>query len=523
MNGGKLNAIMKPLSILSAAFCFLFLSAFARSSFPAYAESEAAESDCPVIETLHGAVQGICAENGVFEYLGIPYAKAPVGNLRFKAPQECDDWEGILEAAKKAPDPVQAGVSDHPERFSEDCLYLNVYVPGNAGENLPVLIFVPGGSYDSGGSSSYRFEDLTKRTDSIIVSLSYRLNVFGFLNFGGLSENFDDNLGLKDVIAALSWVRNNIAAFGGNPDNVTLSGESAGAGMVTCMMMNAEASEYFDKAFVMSSPYESFYSPERMNELRDSYLEGMGIAPEEVDRLLELDAAELFAGIDSIQGFSTEIGTTLFRPTADGDVISSPALKADLSGFGKPVLIGTTRDEATLFLLAMKDSELLSIINSRISILPSATKEEQDQLFRSYKGFPSKDAAAEIITDLVFAVGAVRYADMLSASSDVYFYRYDTCPVNFMVYGLKACHASDIMMLADIVPQNRGSRNFAAYIRNFLHTGSPNGKGLPKWPVYDTESRNTMLIDLFCRSQENPHRDALARYADLDDLLVKND
>lgn len=208
---------------------------------------------------------------------------------------------------------------------------------------------------------------------------------------------------------------------------------------------------------------------------------------------------------------------------ADGEVISSPALKADLSSVSMPVMIGTTRDEATVFLLGMGDEQIEEILDSEGGIMPGVAREQRDAIFESYEGYPSKDAMTEIVTDLVFDVGAVRYADRLSQTSDVYFYRFDTCPVSFSLYGLKACHACDIMMLADVVQQNLGSHTFASCIKNFVCTGSPNGSGLAQWPEYDAGRRDTMIIGLFSHSEDDPHKDAVLLYQGIEDLVTEPD
>ena len=227
-----------------------------------------------VVHTAFGSVSGI-EDGSVVKFLGIPYAKPPIGELRFREPQLIEPWEGILEATKYAKDPMQRSTKLDTSHYSEDCLYLNVWVPEHKGGELPVMVWIPGGAYSTGGSgavnpdgpSLYECATMARDTGCIIVSVSYRLNVFGFLNLSKYSSRFEDNLGMKDLVTALKWVNQAIRAFDGDVDNITLFGESAGAGAISALMMVEEAAPLFHKAIIQSNCFGSFYTPEEEDDV----------------------------------------------------------------------------------------------------------------------------------------------------------------------------------------------------------------------------------------------------------------
>ena len=176
------------------------------------------------VNTPFGALEGT-EQDGVYRFLGVPFAEKPLGELRFRAPQMVRPWPETRQATGYEKDPMQANLVLGPEHYSEDCLYLNLWVPETTAKKLPVMVWVPGGAFATGGSgavdpegpSIYDCQQLAKDGGCIVVSISYRLNVFGFLNLSQFSSRFDDNIGMRDIIMALRWVQEAIASFGGDP------------------------------------------------------------------------------------------------------------------------------------------------------------------------------------------------------------------------------------------------------------------------------------------------------------------
>ena len=228
------------------------------------------EKECPVLNIEGGQIQGVCAENsGVYVYRGIPYAAPPIGELRWKEPQPVVAWEGVRKCDKFGHPGYQAvhypggyatewGYGDEAP-YSEDCLYLNVWTkaPGNTSSKLPVALWIHGGGYMEGWGSEPEFDGQEWASkDVVLVSINYRLGIFGFMTYPALSEesanHVSGNYGILDQIQSLKWIKNNIAQFGGDPDNVTIFGQSAGAGSVRTLCESPLARGLFHKAIIMS-------------------------------------------------------------------------------------------------------------------------------------------------------------------------------------------------------------------------------------------------------------------------------
>jgi len=312
-----------------------------------------------IIETSYGKVSGI-AKNGCLEFLGIPYAKAPVGDLAFRHPQDPEAWDGILKAEKGGRNSIQGYSSRHYISYTgQDCLYMNICVPEGAGEGLPVLVWIHGGSYATGGTgrisekSDDMVYDLTrfaKETGTILVDFNYRLNLYGFMNLNCLSDRFEMNCGLYDQIKALEFVNKNIAAFGGDPANITLFGQSSGAACILALMTMPEAKHLFAKSIVQSACIDSFWSPEQSERLTRMYLRMLGISKKTPERIMEADRIKVYRANRKIKIRVRAGGevTCVFSPVIDGKTLKDYPAKAVVSS-DKPMLIGTVMHEADLF------------------------------------------------------------------------------------------------------------------------------------------------------------------------------
>jgi len=224
-----------------------------------------------IAKTQYGELQG-SSKNDVIYFKGIPYAQAPVGELRFQAPQKPKEWQGIKDASQvSAAAPQNKGFVAMVEKIGEDCLSLNVVTPAVDDKKRPVMFGIHGGSFTTGAGeqSIYLESTLPKKQDVVLVTINYRLGVLGFVNFGGLTNKqtqYASNIGLRDMIAALEWVKENIENFGGDPDNVTIFGESAGAMGVYCLLVTTLAKGSSHKAMMQSEAANMTTLPQIANQ-----------------------------------------------------------------------------------------------------------------------------------------------------------------------------------------------------------------------------------------------------------------
>lgn len=307
----------------------------------------------PIITSTKGKIAGL-NENGVNKYLGIPFAKPPVGELRFLPPVEKEAWEGVYEAKTLPNSPMQpVRDSKKPSRkltnISEDCLYLNVYAPENAeGRNLPVMYWIYGGGYTVGSSAMplYEGENFVKNNDVILVTANYRVGIFGFMSHPALEKKAEHhtNAGVADAIAGLKWVQNNISEFGGNPNNVTVFGQSAGSSLINILMLSPQAEGLFHAVITQSgSPFnhdEWDIDTKGTEEKCAKYMETVGIKTEE--DLYNAPAEQFLENPD-------DYARAEFCPYVDGYLIPDRLEQLFLKGkfHDVPVILGCTMDEAS--------------------------------------------------------------------------------------------------------------------------------------------------------------------------------
>lgn len=348
------------------------------------------------VRTHYGPVRGI-ERDGCIEYLGIPFAAPPIGDLAFRHPVPPEPWKGTLRADHARCNPIQPRGGEHSAGQSQDCLYLNVFVPnrhdtgsdartgcrdstgdgsmdkdfsvstmplpdGSTGRDdrpLPVMVWIYGGSYSHGGSGmldgdptrlEYDMALFARETGTIVVTFNYRLNLYGFLNLHYLSDRFDPNCGLFDQIAALRFVRDNIAAFGGDPDNVTVFGQSAGAACILALMGMPQAAGLFDKCIIQSACVEHFFAEEESERNTRRFLRILGVRTDRLDDLMGLDPARVRRACrryDAAMLLGGEMRCA-FSPTIDGiTVCEEPKRAAARSTM--PMLIGNVSEEAERF------------------------------------------------------------------------------------------------------------------------------------------------------------------------------
>src|SRR5262245_4742922 len=319
-----------------------------------------------VVRTKAGELRG-ARENGVAVFRGVPYAAPPVGDLRFAPPRPVQPWPGARDARQDGPIAPQARsrlahvMGDFERPQSEDCLTLTVWTPAADAGKRPVQVWIHGGAFGSGAGSLpwYSGERFATNGDVVAVSINYRLGALGFLCLPGVSNG---NLGLLDQVAALRFVRDNIAAFGGDPDNVTVVGQSAGASSIAMLMTMPAARGLFRRAILQSTPFGRMTRKlEDAHRIGRRLLEVLGLKPEEAEKLKSLPFAQLLTAQSEVARLEKKFADALapFWPVIDGDVLPTQvasALKSD-AGADVDVMIGTTREEMAAFYCIDKEIE----------------------------------------------------------------------------------------------------------------------------------------------------------------------
>lgn len=495
--------------------------------------------DAQIAETPSGRLLGEKVR-GVTVFRGVRYALPPVGTRRFRAPVPAPSWHGTREALEFAPVPHQLRISKGlliPEsaiqlnaREDEDCLHLNVYTPGLTGRR-PVLMYVHGGNFVEGAGSQSWTEPaaLARRGDVVVVTVNYRLGPLGwlFLEDVGAHEapSADSNLGLLDQIAALRWIADNIASFGGDPDNVTLFGYSAGAWSISALLACHRDVRLFHKAIVMSGGVRC-HSRIEATELTAQILGELGLRPgsAEIAKLWDLPAEAFSEALERVWDRNGHPFPPI-RPVAGAGPIPTDPLAAIRGGAAAhvPLVVGSTLEEFKL--VATVDPDAARLDPAGLLARFAGELEEQDarriidayREGRQVRGEPSTstDLYWAIRSDHVFSVPGIRVAEaQLGAGSPVYMYQ--VCWAGGDPR-LGACHAVDLALifgtlelegmhvLSGAGPQaQRLSHRIQDAWAAFARTGNPAHAGLPAWPEYDLRHRGTMILDQSCRVVEGP-------------------
>ncbi|WP_124710238.1 carboxylesterase/lipase family protein [Gordonia insulae] len=494
------------------------------------------------VTTADGIVEGARGKRsrrGTISWKGIPFAAPPVAGLRFRDPQPVHPWPGVRDCTRfgKAAIQEKRFTAVAPGRYQpmgEDCLTLNVFAPDRvATAPRPVMVFIHGGAYILGTAATPLYEGslLARSQDVIVVTVQYRFGPFGYLDFGAYSDDdrpFDSNLGLKDQVAALQWVQRNIAAFGGDPDNVTVFGESAGGSAVMSLLSAPAAKGLFARAIaespapelVISRDAARIYADEFLRLLRDPQRRSTAvdpaaepIAPDEARALLaRASAQDILRTGNKLMKFAqhAEVGDPIpFGPVIDGDYLPGSPLEMAASGTTLPVplIIGSNHDEGQLF--------------SRLwNVLPDAEKalvrvnDEQDrkEIAALYDGGDSD--LVQLSADAVFWAPMVAFAEAHGAVAPTYVYRYDFRTRLLAATGLGATHATEMFAVFGAyrtaigaglaVGDWRSTGRVIADVQDrwgaFATAGAP-GAG---WPTYDAESRRVLIIDDPDRVQTDP-------------------
>lgn len=486
-------------------------------------------NDDLVVETGYGPVRGIEVD-GVKAWKGVRYAAAPVGELRFKAPQPPARSSEVADATAFGPACPQPVFPNMPLDLGapqgEDCLRLNVWASSDTrpGDTKPVMVWLHGGAYVLGSSSQTLYDGrrLVSHGDVIVVTVNYRLGVLGFLDlssFDSGGRHFDSNVGLRDALAALQWVRDNIAAFGGDPARVTLFGESAGAGMVTTLLASPAAEGLFARAIAQSSPATSVYDRERAGRVARAFLDRLGITPTESRRLIDIPMAAILAATQQVfdEVPVRNPGTLAFVPIVDGDVLSDYPVKLAQEGRSLPVplIIGTNQHEAALFrlmrspLMPITPSAITSMFNQIAAEQPDLQLPTEEEIGSAYSRLRRRARSLSIATDVGFRMPSVWLAEGHARVAPVYLYRFDYATPLLKLLMVGAAHATELpfvwgnlgapkdptLKLGGTKAAKAVSKRVRTRWINFAAHASPAGPaGAPEWTPYAEDDRSCLVI-----------------------------
>lgn len=462
------------------------------------------ESLTTQVQVKQGRLQGT-AEDGLLVFKGIPFAKPPVGDLRWRAPQPIKKWNGVLQANKFAPGPMQGG--NPPSGKSEDCLYLNVWTPAkSAKEKIPVLVWIYGGGFAAGATSeaTYNGKNLAKK-GVVLVSISYRVGLLGFMAHPELSgenpKNVSGNYGLLDMMAGLQWVKENIAAFGGDPNKVTIFGESAGGIAVSMLCASPLAKGLFNGAISQSG---GSFGPTRLTTYPGENLKPLKVAEKEGVDYMKNAGVTSIEKLRSIEADKLPAGRGW--PIVDGWVIPDDQYKLYEAGKYNdiPVLIGYNSDEGASFTRTKDPKEFISSVETRYG------KFAEDLL----KAYPVGEnsvpkTARDLSRDAAFGWQTWSWARLQAKTgkSKVFFYYFDQHPdhpKDSQYYGFGSYHGQEVAYVFENLDTSNPqisksdleiSNLMCTYWTNFAKYGDPNGKGIPAWPAFNNSDPKLMYFN----------------------------
>jgi para-nitrobenzyl esterase len=488
-----------------------------------------------IVETDKGKVRGAYSK-GLYVFNGIRYAAPPVGALRWMPPGPAAPWQGIFEARDFGPvapqNPRVPGILevpgfDMPEPQSEDCLYLNIRTPGLDAGKRPVMVWLHGGAFTigSGSQPSYRGEVLAARGDVVVVTINYRLGLLGFLNLnvatdGGIPST--GNEGLLDQIAALQWVRDNINAFGGDPGNVTVFGESAGAMSIGCLMAMPKARGLFHKAILESGTGSMARPLNQCAAVAKRFLEITGVNSNDIDGIRSLSVDRILAAQEELT-LMIPGSITPVAPVIDGDILPETAIDAIRKGSASevPTLIGNNLEESKLFNIRHPEQQTIdeaTLVRHLQSLIPAA---EVPRLLNTYR--TARSARGELVTppeilsavqtDIMFHIPAIHVAEAQCRNGQPAYSYIFTWKSPALNGALGACHALEIGFVfgtyedsfcgAGEEVETLSAKMQDAWLR-FARMGNPSCASLGDWPPY-CDKRKTMLLGPECHVVEAPY------------------
>lgn len=483
--------------------------------------------------------------DGVWAFLAVPYARAPVGPLRWRPPMAPEPWSGVRDVDQPGPIAPQviaapgSVLPGDPLHQSEDCLHLSVWTPALDDGARPVMVWIHGGGFTSGsaGNMLYRGDVLARRCDVVVVSVNYRLGALGFLAHPALATDDHDgfgNWGLLDQVAALRWVRSHIAAFGGDPENVTVFGESAGAMGIGALLAMPSARGLSTRVVIQSGP-PYVHSAARAEAAADALVHALGLPALDRADLETRPAAELVAAVNSLQRTTVQPGELPLPllPVVDGVTMPVTPLEAlrDGAATGLDVLVGTNRDEIAFFGLADPAMATLDEEGLRRRLAHSAPACVPDDVIAAYRavrsrrgeGVTARDLWIAAASDLVFRWPSLRFAATVGANGGRAFVYLFTWESPVLDGALGACHALEIPFVfgaigAPAVAAIAGSGQRALDLSDdmqsawtaFARGGDPSNTRTGPWPPWEPMRRPTMVFGPAVGLADAPRDEELA-------------
>jgi para-nitrobenzyl esterase len=488
------------------------------------------------VATTAGRIRGVVLEDDTLAFYGVPYGASTGGDNRFLPPRPAQSWSGVretIQVADRAPQPLPGPIPEihalhRANPMSEDCLHVNVFTPAADGRQRPVMVWHHGGGFWSGSGDWLLYDGnrLAATQDVVVVSVTHRLNAFGFLylpELGGSEYAEASNVGMRDLVLALDWVQENIENFGGDPDRVTLFGQSGGGGKVSFLTAMPAAQGSYHRAIIMSGSRLEGENPGTATETTERFMVAAGAR--NLDELKRMPWEQLSAESER-HGFNmgpVVDGTSLpGHPYAAG----APAMSANV-----PMIIGTTEYEANFFPDTVLDPIDEDTLEEQVRAATGADKDHAEQLIAAYRagrpGAGNVDLYQIILSDVRFGTRAHAQAEIKAAAAAAPVYKYYFTWRSPVRYGLlKSYHCLDIPFAfnnVDAATAMTGAGNDRYLLADqvsgafcaFARDGDPNHEQIPEWTTFDSRRRATMVFDTETRLAMDPHGTERAALAEV--------
>lgn len=515
------------------------------------------------VEITHGKIRGVRNE-GVNIFRGIPYAGKISGDRRFGRPAPLQPWTGVRDALQLGAPTIQDGQTRglNEPKPNEDCLFLNVWIPANDNKKRAVMFYNHGGAFSngSGGAVDQDGSNLARLFDVVVVETNHRLGIMGFLyldEIAGTDYAGSGNNGMLDIADALAWVNKNIAAFGGDPNNVMIFGESGGGAKTSCLYAMPAAAPYFNKASIESGPGVHMIPKEAAAEMTSIALRELNIAPKNWKKLFEIPAADLLSiqmkmpALMAQSEYVKKYGAVGFVPNAFQPVVDGFALPhhpfdptAPAISKNKPLMVGWNEDEYTFFAMAFQDTAALKTgftfeaLQTKLETqFGNNTKKIIDTYKHAMPGASASDVWVAVTSINMMGLGSVTIAErkVQQRGAPVYLYNFgykSEAKVPGTDYPFGTPHAMDITFkFNNEIPGTKdgflsggkpgrfaASHNMAELWTSFAKTGTPAAKDAPVWKAYSLNDRTTMRIDTKCEIINDRFKEELAMWRSIGKL-----